>query len=165
MEVESPDVFRVGEVVLLGEQEAKMVIDEGSLVFRFPLDRDYPEGTIVRPLAESEFLQAEGDRLCVYRRAPDDEIHFVCYVDLLERATPERGGEVDDTGGSGVVVPPLSSAHERSQPLRARVMDLPAFGQGTSGNAHREDAGEAGQGPRGSGEQGDARREQPATLH
>ena len=33
VEVESPDVCRVGEVVLLGEQEAKMVIDKGSLVF------------------------------------------------------------------------------------------------------------------------------------
>ena len=162
-----------------------MVIDKGSLVFRLPLERDYPEGTIARPLAENEFLQAEGDRLCVYRRGQDDDIHFVCYVDLLERATPERGGEVDDAqehayaedleartqrivdareaarargaGGSGVMVPPLSSAHEWRQPFRARAMDLPAFGQGTSGNTHREDAGEAEQGPRGSGEQGGAR--------
>ena len=50
-----------------------------------------------------------------------------------------------------------SAAHEWSQPLRARAMDLPGFGQGTSGNTHREDAGEAEQGPRGSGEQGGAR--------
>ena len=89
VEVDSPEACRVGEVVLLGEREAKMVIDEGSLVFRFPLERDYPEGTIARPLAENEFLQAEGDRLCVYRRGQEDDIHFVCYVDLLERSTPK----------------------------------------------------------------------------
>ena len=39
VEVDSPEACRVGEVVLLGEQEAKMVIDKGSLVFRFPLER------------------------------------------------------------------------------------------------------------------------------
>ena len=37
-----------------------MVVDKGRLVFRFPLKKDYPEGTIVRPLAENEFLQADG---------------------------------------------------------------------------------------------------------
>ena len=137
VEVDSPEACQIGEVVLLGEQEAKMVIDRGSLVFRFPLERDYPEGTIVRPMAENEFLQTEGDRLCVYRRTQEGDIHFVCHADLLERSTPERGGEVDDaqehayaedleariqriidareatrargTGGSGVMVPPLSS--------------------------------------------------------
>ena len=78
-----------------------MVIDKGSLVFRLPLERDYPEGTIARPLDENEFLQAEGDRLCVYRRGQEDDIHFVCYVDLLERSTPERADpeEVDSRKG------------------------------------------------------------------
>ena len=42
VEVESPDVCRVGEVVLIGEQEAKMVVDKGSLIFRFPIERNYP---------------------------------------------------------------------------------------------------------------------------
>ena len=56
------------------------------------------------------------------------------------------------TGGSGVMVPP--SAHEWGQPLRARAMDLPAFGHGTSGDVHREDVGEAECLPRESGEQG-----------
>ena len=65
--MEAPDTFRVGEVVILGEQEAKMVVDKGSLIFRFPIERDYPEGTVIRPLADDEFLQSEGDRLCVYR--------------------------------------------------------------------------------------------------
>ena len=42
MEVESSDAFRVGEVVLLGEQEAKMVVDKGSLIFRFPHRKGLP---------------------------------------------------------------------------------------------------------------------------
>ena len=42
VEVESSDTFRVGEVVLLGEQEAKMVIDKGSLIFRFPIEKGLP---------------------------------------------------------------------------------------------------------------------------
>ena len=169
-----------------------MVIDKGSLVFRFPLERDYPEGTIVRPLTENEFLQAEGDGLCVYRRGQEDDIHFVCYVDLLERSTPERADPEDDaqdrayaedleariqqimdareatlatgTGSSGVMVPPLSSAHEWGQPLRARAMDLPAFGHGTSGDDHREGAEEAERLPRESGEQGAGGETNPATL-
>ena len=167
VEVESPDACRVGEVVLLGEQEAKMVVDKGSLVFRFPIERNYPEGTVVRPLAENEFIQSEGDRLCVYRRGPDDDIHYVCRVDLMERVAPERGSEVDDAqehayeedleariqriieareaaqsrggGVSGVMVPPLSSAHEWRQPLRAGAVDLPVFGQGANGQSRRED--------------------------
>ena len=53
-----------------------------------------------------------------------------------------------------VSVPPLSSAHEWGQPLRARAMDLQAFGHGTSGDVHREGAGEAERCPRESGEQG-----------
>ena len=92
VEVESPDVCRVGEVVLIGEQEAKMVVDKGSLVFRFPIEGNYPEGTVIRPLAENEFIQSEGDRLCVYRRGPDDDVYYVCRVDLLEGVTPEEGG-------------------------------------------------------------------------
>ena len=173
-EVESPDVCRVGEVVLLGEQEAKMVVDKGSLVFRFPIERDYPEGTVIRPLSENEFIQSEGDRLCVYRRGPDDDIHYVCRVDLLERVTPERGGEFDEAqehayeedleariqriieareaaqsrngGVSGVMVPPLSSAHECTQPFRARAVDLPSFGQGTNGQSRGEEVQGAEQG-------------------
>ena len=31
------------------------------------------------------FLQAEGEDLCVYRRDLDEEIHFVCRVDLVQR--------------------------------------------------------------------------------
>ena len=183
VEVESPDVCRVGEVVLLGEQEATMVVDKSSLVFRFPIEREYPEGTVIRPLAENEFIQSEGDHLCVYRRGPDDDIHYICRVDLLERVTPERGSEVDEpqehaygedleariqriieareaaqsrSGGvSGVMVLPLSSAHEWRQPLQARAVDLPIFGQGTDGQSRREEVQGAEQGR--SADQGHAR--------
>ena len=67
----------------------------------------------MRPLAENEFLQAEGERLCVYRRGPDDEIHFVCYVDLLERATPEKGGETDE-----------AQEHAYAEDLEARIQRI-----------------------------------------
>ena len=171
VEVEAPDTFHIGEVVILGEQEAKMVVDKGSLIFRFPIERDYPEGTVIRPLADDEFLQSEGDRLCVYRRGSDDDIHYVCRVDLMERVNPERVSEVDEAqehaygegdlearvrrileareaaqgqggGISGVMIPPLSAAPEGSAPFRARAVDLPAFGQSGDGQSHREpDAG------------------------
>ena len=160
--------------MLLGEQEAKMVIDKGSLVFRFPIERDYPAGTVIRPLSEIEFIQSEGDHLCVYRRGPDDDIHYACHVDLLERVTPERGGEVDEAqehayeedleariqrvieareaaqsrngGGSGVMVPPLSFAHEWRPPFRTRAVDLPIFGQGPNGQSRGEEGQGAEQG-------------------
>ena len=119
------------------------------------------------------------------RQGNEDDIHFVCNVDLLERSAPERDGEVDDAqehayaedleariqrimdareatrnrgvGGSGVMVPPLSSAHEWRQPVRAREMNLRAFGQGVPEHIHRDDAGEAEQGHRGQEEQKGAR--------
>ena len=167
VEVESAEEFRVGEVVLLGEQEAKMVVDKGSLIFRFPIERDYPEGTVVRPLAENEFIQAEGDRLCVYRRGPEDDIQYVCRVDLLERVHPERVSENDDAqdhaygdqeleariqrliearevaqtrggGVSGVMVPPLPTVPRGRGPFIERPTDLPAFGQGGSGQSRQE---------------------------
>ena len=65
VEVATPDVFRVGEVVVLGEQEAKMVVGKGSLIFRFPIEGNYLEGTVIRPLVDDELLQSEGDRLCI----------------------------------------------------------------------------------------------------
>ena len=42
VEVAAPDAFRVGEVVVLGEREAKMVVGKGSLIFRFPIEGNYP---------------------------------------------------------------------------------------------------------------------------
>ena len=76
-------------MVLIGGQEAKTVVSKGSLVLRFPMERDYPEGTAVRPLNEDEFLQTEGERLCLYRRGPEDDVRFVCYVDLMERVVTQ----------------------------------------------------------------------------
>ena len=96
VELQSPEVCRIGEVVLIGGQEAKTVVNKDSLVFRFPLERDCPEGTIVRPLEDSEFLQAEGERLCLYRRGQEDDIHFKGYVDLIERSVPGRADIPDE---------------------------------------------------------------------
>ena len=137
VEVAAPDAFRVGEVVVLGEQEAKMVVGKGSLIFRFPIEGNYPEGTVIRPLADDEFLQSEGDRLCVYRRGPEDDIHYVCRVDLMERANPERASEGDEA---------QEHAYGPSRPApRGRVpfidlpANLPAFGQGDRGCYRREE--------------------------
>ena len=41
VEIYSPAVCHVGEVVLIGGQEAETVVNKGSLVFRFPLERDF----------------------------------------------------------------------------------------------------------------------------
>ena len=168
VEVEAPDTFRVGEVVVLGEQEAKMVVGKGSLIFRFPIERNYPEGTVIRPLADDEFLQSEGDHLCVYRRGPDDDIHYVCRVDLMERVNPERANEGDEAqehaygdleldariqrlleareapqgqggGVSGVMLPPLPSAPRGRVPFIEGPANLPAFGQGDGGCSRREE--------------------------
>ena len=166
VEVEESDTFRVGEVVVLGEREAKMVVGKGSLIFRFPIEGDYPEGTVIRPLADDEFLQAEGDRLCVYRRGTDDDVHYVCRVDLIERALPERASEGDEAqdhaygdleldariqriidareasqsqGGavSGVMPPPARQAPMGRGPFSNLPPELPAFGQGLRGSASR----------------------------
>ena len=166
VEVKESDTFRVGEVVVLGEREAKMVIGKGSLIFRFPIEGSYPEGTVIRPLADDEFLQAEGDRLCVYRRGSDDDVHYVCRVDLIERALPERASEGDEAqdhaygdleldariqrimeareasqsqGGavSGVMPPPARQAPRGRVPFGDLPPELPAFGQGLRGSASR----------------------------
>ena len=166
VEVAAPDAFHVGEVVVLGEQEAKMVIGKGSLIFRFPIEGNYPEGTVIRPLADDEFLQAEGDRLCVYRRGMDDDVHYVCRVDLIERAAPERASEGDEAqdhaygdleldariqrlieareapqgqGGaiSGVMPPPMRQAPRGRVPFVDLPAELPVFGQGTRGSSSR----------------------------
>ena len=171
VEVAAPDAFRVGEVVVLGEQEAKMVVGKGSLIFRFPIEGDYPEGTVIRPLADDKFLQAEGDRLCVYRRGTDDDVHYVCRVDLIERAVPERASEGDEAqdhaygdleldariqrliearetpqsqGGatSGVMPPPMRQAPRGRVPFIDLPAELPVFGQGARGDSSRgEDQG------------------------
>ena len=126
---------------------------------------------MVRPLADDEFLQAEGDRLCVYRRGSDDDVHYVCRVDLIERATPERASEGDEAqdhaygdleldariqrlieareapqgqggGASGVMPPPIRPVPRGRVPFVELPADLPAFGQGARGSYRRgEDQG------------------------
>ena len=84
VEVSDPDFCRVGEVVLIGGKEARTVISKGSLIFRVPLENEYPEGTTVRPIRDNEFLQIEGEDL------------YVCSVDLIQREPLERAEERDD---------------------------------------------------------------------
>ena len=72
------------------------MISKGGLIFRVPLGNDHAEGTTVRSLRENEFLQIESEDLGVYRRDLDEEIHFVCRVDLVQREIPERADERED---------------------------------------------------------------------
>ena len=151
--------FCVGEIVLIGGQEARTVISRSSLIFRAPLEFDYPEGTTVRHLRNNEFLQLEGEDLHVYARNSEGEIHFVCSVDMIQRGSPERAEERDDlqdqvysddldqrvqravdarlaaqrpvvSGSGGPMVPPWSSAREwEGSRTDRRVPPLPEFGK------------------------------------
>ena len=88
MEVEDSG-FCIGEIVLIGEQEARTVLSKSNL-------KDYPEGTVVRHLRDNEFLQLEGENLYVYARGPEGETHFLCGVDMIQRETPERAEDRDE---------------------------------------------------------------------
>ena len=121
---------------------------------------------MIRPLADDEFLQAEGDRLCVYRKGSDDDVHYVCRVDLIKRALPERASEGDEAQDhaygdleldariqriieareasqgqgeavSGVMPPPVRQAPRGRLPFGDLPPELPAFGQGLRGGASR----------------------------
>ena len=96
VEVEDTEFCRVGEIVLIGGQEARTVLGKSSLIFKVPLDGEYPEGTAVRTLQENEFLQVDGENVYVYERRPDGASHLVCGVDLTYRASPEWAEERDD---------------------------------------------------------------------
>ena len=96
VEVEESDFCRVGEIVLIGGQEARTVMGKSSLIFKVPLDGEYPEGTTVRTLRENEFLQLDGENVYVYARDLEVQSHMVCGVDLTHRATPEWAEERDD---------------------------------------------------------------------
>ena len=96
MEVEDSGFCRIGEIVLIGGQEARTVLSKSSLIFRSPLQINYPEGTVVRHLRDNEFLQLEGGDLYVYAQDPEGEAHLVCCVDMIQRETPERAEERDD---------------------------------------------------------------------
>ena len=140
IEVEDPEFCRVGEIVLVGGQEARTVLGKSSLIFKVPLDGEYPEGTAVRTLRENEFLQVDGENVYVYEQMPDGATHVVCGVDLTYRASPEWAEERDDvqdqvysddldqrvqravearlgasrpvvTGAGGPMVPPWTASH------------------------------------------------------
>ena len=83
VDLRTPDVCRAGEIVLIGRQEAKTVVSKKALVFRFPLERDYPAGTVVRPLTDDEFLQVEGDRLCLYRKGTEEDDDAQDHAEML----------------------------------------------------------------------------------
>ena len=84
VEVQSPDFCCVGEIVLIGGQEAKTVISKGSLVFRVSLERDYPEGTTVRPMRDDDFLQIEGENMCTYRC---DRVRTCAHIAVIWKET------------------------------------------------------------------------------
>ena len=96
VDVEDNDFCRVGETVFIGGQEARTVMGKSSLIFKVPLDGEYPEGTTVRTLRENEFLQVDGEDVYVYARNLDGQSHMVCGVDLTHRASPEWAEERDD---------------------------------------------------------------------
>ena len=76
---------------------------KSSLIFKVPLDGEYPEGTTVRTLRENEFLQLDGEKVYVYARDLEGHSHMVCGVDLTHRATPEWADERDDVQGSSLL--------------------------------------------------------------
>ena len=96
IEVEDTEFCRVGEIVLVGGQEARTVLGKSSLIFKVPLDGEYPEGTAVRTLRENEFLQVDGENVYVYEQMQEGTTHMVCGVDLTYRASPEWAEERDD---------------------------------------------------------------------
>ena len=156
VEVADSGFGRVGEIVLIGGQEARTVIGKSRLIFRSPLQMDYPEGATVGHLRDNEFLQLEGEDLHVYARDLDGRIHFVC-------SSPERAEERDDlqdqvysddldqrvqravdarlaaqrpivSGGGGPMIPPWSSAHEwEGSRADRQVPPLPEFGKKEEG--------------------------------
>ena len=96
VDVEDSDFCRVGEIVFIGGREARTVMGKSSLIFKVPLDGEYPEGTTMRTLRENEFLQLDGEDVYVYARDLDGQCHMVCGVDLTHRASPEWSEERDD---------------------------------------------------------------------
>ena len=85
-----------GRLCSLVARKQGAVLGKSSLIFKAPLDGEYPEGTIVPSLRDNEFLQLDGENVYVYARNADGESHLVCGVDLTYRATPEWAEERDD---------------------------------------------------------------------
>ena len=96
IDVEDSDFCKVGEIVLVGGQEARTVMGKSSLIFKVPLNGEYPEGTTVRTLRENEFLQLDGEHVYVYAQDLEGQSHMVCGVDLVHQAPPEWAEERDE---------------------------------------------------------------------
>ena len=96
IDVEESDFCKVGEIVLIGGQEARTVMGKSSLIFKVPLNGEYPEGTTVRTLRENEFLQLDGEQVYVYAQDLEGQSHMVCGVDLVHQAPPEWAEERDE---------------------------------------------------------------------
>ena len=96
VDVEDSDFCKVGEIVFIGGQEARTVMGKSSLIFKVPLDGEYPEGTTVRTLRENEFLQLDGENVYVYAQDLEGQSHMVCGVDLVHQVPPEWAEERDD---------------------------------------------------------------------
>ena len=140
IDVEESDFCKVGEIVLIGGQEARTVMGKSSLIFKVPLNGEYPEGTTVRTLRENEFLQLDGEQIYVYAQDLEGQSHMVCGVDLVHQASPEWAEERDEaqeqaysddldqrvqravdarmaasrppvTGANGPMVPPWTTSH------------------------------------------------------
>ena len=80
------------------------------------------------------------------RTDPADEAQDRAYAERIMDA--REATRATGSGGGGVMVPPLSSAHEWGHPPRARATELPAFGHEGTGGVHREGAGEPDRFPR-----------------
>ena len=64
VEIEDSHRWKVGDVAILRNQEAKTLRFSGSLVFEQPLQNDYPAGTEVRTFLPSERIEErEGYRV------------------------------------------------------------------------------------------------------
>ena len=59
VEASSSDICQTGEIVIIGGKEARTAMGKESLIFRFPLEHDHPQGVVVRPMANEEFLREE----------------------------------------------------------------------------------------------------------
>ena len=130
VEVEDSGFCRIGEIVLIGGQEARTVLSKSSLIFRSPLQIDYPEGMVVRHLGDNEFLQLEGENLYVYARGPEGETHFVCGVDLIQRETPERAEDRDEDLQDQVCADDLDQRVQRAVDARLAAQRPMVSGEG-----------------------------------
>ena len=167
VEVDSTDYVESEKLCFLENERRRWVIDKGSLVISISVGKRLPG----RGRLRAHWLRTSSSKPKVIvsvsiDEVNEDEIHFVCYVDVLERADPADDAQdracAEDLEARIQRIMMPERPHERQvlvaavswflpcrqhknggQPPRARAMGLPAFGHGTSGDVHREGAGEA----------------------